>query len=405
MNKKGKVLYVGKAKNLKLRLKSYRQVPDQAVKTKKMLDESESVKYKATDSEIEALLIEAELIKLYQPRFNILLKDDKSPLYIAFTKEEYPRVIATRKNKLPATYFGPYPSAYQTKRLLSWLRHLFPFCNTTQTQKRQKKACFYYHIKLCPGACIGEISPKDYQKNLDKIKLLLKGKKFKLISQLKKEIKILSEKQKYEQAAQLRDRLIIFDNLRQQKSVELDLPFLEQDIAEEQTKHLRRLLKPVMALPSDYPLTRIEAYDVSNISGKQATGSMVVFVNGKPQKDQYRLFKIKTVKKPNDPAMIKEIIKRRVKRKDWQTPNLIVIDGGITQLKAALSVISWRVPIIGIAKHPDKLVAFNHNTKETVRFRLPQKNPATKLIQHLRDESHRFAKNYHKNLRQRQFFH
>jgi excinuclease ABC subunit C len=246
---------------------------------------------------------------------------------------------------------------------------------------------------------VGEISASDYRRNLTKLKLLLSGKKKTLIKKLKKEIKTFSKEQKYEQAATVRDQLeILTQTTPETAGPDLNLPILDQDLALAQTKHLRRLLKPLTAIPATYPLNRIEAYDISNLMGEQATGSMVVFLSGRPAKEEYRLFKIKTVEGANDPAMIKEIIGRRV-RNDWPTPDLIVIDGGRTQLKAALTALSWQIPVVGIAKHPDKLVVYNRNLNQFRKLTLPPNNPATKLIQALRDESHRFAKKYHTKLR------
>ena len=400
LNKSGKVIYVGKAKNLKHRILSYRKVTADAIRTQTMLTRAVKLKWRPTDSEWEALLVEAELIKLHQPHYNVLLKDDKSPLYIIFTKEDYPRVLTARRQDVSGDYYGPYPSGWQAKRLLSWLRHLFPFCNATLTQKRKHEACFYYHLKLCPGACVGQISPTAYRQSLTKLKLLLSGKKKTLIRELKKEIRELSRDQKFEQAIEVRDQLTALTMTTPSlPGPELNLPILESDRHLDQTKHLRHLLKPIAALPSDYQLSRIEAYDISNLQGRQATGSMVVFINGRPAKEEYRLFKIRTVPAANDPAMIKEVIARRVKHREWGLPNLMIIDGGRTQLTAAISVLPWDIPIVGIAKHPDKLVVYNRNSHKFERLSLPSQNPATKLIQALRDESHRFAKKYHHKLR------
>jgi len=405
LDSKGKVLYVGKAKNLKQRVLSYRRISASAIRTQTMLLKAKRLKWRSTDSEWEALLVEAELIKLHQPSYNVLLKDDKSPLYIIFTKEEFPRVLTVRRHDVSGDYYGPYPSGWQAKRLLNWLRHLFPFCNATPVQKRKHQACFYYHLKLCPGACIGAVSPVDYRQQLTKLKLLLSGKKKTLVKQLKREIRQLSKAQKFEQAVLVRDQLTALTmTTPQTPGPELNLPILEADRHLDQTKHLRHLLKPIAALPADYQLSRIEAYDISNLLGQQATGSMVVFINGRPAKEEYRLFKIRTVPAANDPAMIKEIISRRVRHNDWDMPNLMIIDGGRTQLQAALSVLPWDIPIAGIAKHPDKLVVYNRNRQKFERLTLPPQNPATKLIQALRDESHRFAKKYHHQLRS-QLFH
>lgn len=394
INKERQVIYVGKAKNLKNRLSSYALISKTDSKTQAMLNEAQQVKFKVLDSEIESLLIEAELINTYQPHYNILLKDDKSPLYINITKEEFPRVLLDRKKQF--TSFGPFTSSTQAKSILHFARRIFPFCNATPKQKANNKTCFYYHLKLCPGACCGQISPSDYSQIIDNLKLFLSGKKKRLIQQLNRQIKAYAQGQLYEQAAQVRDQLQSLQALLAPRSApEINLPTLTQDKHAEQLKHLNRILRRLFSLPGEFPLSRIEGYDISNLQGQKATGSLVVLTNGQIDKSQYRRFKIRSLQTPNDPAMIKEVLTRRVKHSQWPTPNLIVVDGGITQLKAAQSVIPWNIPLVGLAKHPDHLVTINKKLK------LDPKNPGTKLLQTLRDESHRFAKSYHSHLRSR----
>ena len=156
----GKVIYVGKAKNLKNRLNSYCQLARLDPKTKLMLQTADRLKFKTLTSEIEAILTESQLIKLYQPRFNLILKDDKSPVYLTITKEAYPRILITRQTGT----FGPFSSSRTLRQILERLRHIFPFCNASPAQKMHHQACFYFHLNLCPGACTGIITPKDYQK-------------------------------------------------------------------------------------------------------------------------------------------------------------------------------------------------------------------------------------------------
>lgn len=399
LNDKKKVIYVGKAKNLNNRLKSYALINQSSPKTAAMLQTSKKTKFKVTDSEFEALLLEAELIKTYQPRFNILLKDDRSKLYLTFTKEAFPRILLTRKNG----DFGPYSSSRQLTQILKILRQIFPYCDHPAGSEPAGKACFYYHLRLCPGACIGKISPAAYQQNINNLKLILKNKKTTLIRQLKLQLKLAVSQKEFELAAVFRDQISHLQTLAQIKFKSPSiLPALTEDKLQEQILHLRRLLKKFLSLPSGYPLTRIEAYDISNLQGSNPTGSMVVFINAKPQPDRYRHFKIKSLTTPNDLKMLKEVLTRRLKHREWGIPNLILIDGGTNQVKAALSVVPWDIPIIGLAKHPDRLICLQHlqgTSLQVIKYPLPDHDPGTFLLQHLRDESHRFAKRLHSHLR------
>ncbi len=425
---KGKVLYVGKAKNLNNRIKSYQFITPDSPKTLALLSKAKKIKYKTTDSELEAMLVEAELIRLYQPLYNLRLTDDKSPLYIYLTSAPFPHVKIGRsedieKHKIKKyNQFGPYPSGLKSKQVLKFMRSLFPFCNATKARIKNKQACFYSHLNLCPGACTGTISKSDYQKNITNLKLFLRGKKKSVLNSLQASLKSVSSKKQFEKAIIIRDQISMINALSNSpQKPELNLPNLEQDEVGNKLKSLLKILRLHLSLPKNYPLNRIEAYDVSNLEGKQGTASMVVFNNARPQTSEYRMFKIKTLNTPNDPAMLRETLSRRVKHSDWPTPNLMIIDGGITQLKAALSVVPWNIPVVSIAKNPDRLiipplitlptrsVLVGHQKKPTrsvlvgkfIKIKLNQKQPATKLLQHLRDESHRFARNYHLKLRNR----
>ncbi len=401
LNKNNKVLYVGKAKNLKNRITSYKHIGSQAQKTKEMVAMHKRIKFKTTDSELEALILEAELIKTFQPHYNSQLKDDKSPLYINISKDPFPKVKVGRTGQ-----FGPYPSGFKTKQVLRFLRKIFPYCNATNLDQSKHKACFYSHINLCPGACSGLISKSDYKKNINNIKLFLQNKKKSILKNLYKEIRINSDKKDFETAILLRNQVRVLESLsKAPKKVDLDLPLLEDDLSSQKLLELLRLMKKHISLPQKYPLNHIEAYDISNLEGKQATASMVVFKNAKPSKKDYRIFKIKSLNTPNDPKMLNEALSRRVKHLEWGIPNLIVIDGGITQLKASKKAIPWNIPVVSIAKNPDRLIlptgSIPAGGLKFTKITLNPKKPATKLLKHLRDESHRFAKNYHTKLRNR----
>lgn len=401
IDKNNQVIYVGKAKNLNNRLKSYSLINQTSPKTILMLQQRKKIKFKVTDTEFEALLLEAELIKTYQPGFNILLKDDRSKLYLSFTKEAYPRILLNRKNG----DFGPYPSFRQLTQILKVLRRIFPYCSQPSGSVPDGKACFYYHLQLCPGACIKKISPAAYQQNINNLKLILKNKKSALIRRLKLQLRLAVGKKEFESAAIYRDQINHLNNLSQARIKSAStLPILSTDISHERLIHLRRLLKTVFPLPQNYPLTRIEAYDISNLQGTNPTGSMVVFIKARPVPQQYRHFKIRSLATPNDLQMLKEVLNRRVKHQEWGIPDLILIDGGANQVKAVVKVIPWNIPVIGLAKHPDRLICLQGTSLQATKYLLPEHNPAAFLLRHLRDESHRFARRLHHHLRL-QFLH
>lgn len=377
--------------------------------------------YQVLPSEIEALLVEAQLIKIYQPPYNTLLKDDKSPLYILLTKEEFPRVLAVRKRNLllkkyRGEFFGPFPSAYQVKQLLKLLRPIMPWCNA----KRQKKMrrCFEHHLGLCPGVCTGEISCRDYQKNLMHLSDFLQGKTALVLKKLTIAMKAESERENYEQAATYRDQIKMIKQLTSDGchlKNDLYLPNLNQEKNYQAQVLLREYLSTYFSLPSTYMFERIEGYDVSNTMGKQAVVSQVVFTGGVPDNQQYRLYNIRGLDTPNDFAMLKQAIQRRLQHHEWQLPNLFLIDGGKGQVRSALIALRENciddIPIIGLAKDPDRII-IPYNIVSTGRkmqidwqiLKLENDNPALQLLQQVRDEAHRFGKKAHTKRRQKQLF-
>ena len=394
------VLYVGKAKNLKNRLTSYTRLRQHSAKTLQLVTTATEVKYKELSSELEALLVEAELIRSHQPKYNILLKDDKSPLYIVITNEQFPRVLTARKlhvpYRVPAKYtFGPFPSAAQVRYVLKVARPIFTWCNEL---KKTGKPCFYVHLQLCSGACAGTISPEEYDLIINHLAEFLRGKTHEVIKQMSSEMRIASEQQQYEKAATLRDQIQMIVNVTKEKRwspADLHLPQLMQKEAEEMMIQLWRMISRHITLPKQYPLNRIEAYDISNTQGTNPTASMVVAVDGVVKPSEYRLFNIRSGETPNDYGMMKEALIRRQKHQEWGTPNLVVLDGGKGQLRAGLSVWSWSVPICALAKEPDRLFFYHPETKTYTFERLNNGDPAALLLRRLRDEAHRFAKKQH----------
>lgn len=365
----GQVIYIGKAIDLKTRISSPRNWHWNSVSTI------------VVESELEALILEANLIKKYLPRFNIRLTDDKDYLYIKITKEIFPKVVTARKHELKESlnFFGPFPSSKTVRETLKSLRRVFPWCNGG------KKSCFYYHLLLCPGACVGEINQKDYKKIIKNFIKFMQGKKDSLVKELTKEMSKLSKEQNFEKAAKIKKTLAGIAYITQTQRVNL---YLENpNFLENEKKLALQELQQVLNLPK-IP-ERIEGYDVSNIQGKEAVGSMVVLTKGDIDKSQYRKFKIRIENKPNDVAMMKEIIARRFKHPEWPKPDLIIVDGGRAQVR----IVKSEIPVFGLAKRAEWL----YSPKEQI-IKLKKTSPALKLLQKLRDEAHRFAISYHRKL-------
>lgn len=396
-DKTGHIIYVGKALDLYHRVSSYFSKNPDSPKTAALAIEITSVDTIIVQSEIEALILEANLIKKHLPQYNIRLTDDKDYLYIKITKEEFPKIITARKKDLKNAlkYFGPFPSATTVKNTLKALRRVFPWCSGSYQKGRP---CFYYHLGYCPGPCASYIEKKEYRKIINRFAAFMDGKKEQLVNDLISEMSLHAEAQQFEEAAKVRKTLSGITYLTQTNRIQsyLDNP----NFLEDQNKKALQQLKEALVLEK-IP-ERIEGYDISNIQGTDATGSMVVLTNGEIDKSQYRKFKISISGKPNDFAMMAEMIRRRMKN-DWPNPDLIIIDGGKGQISTVIGQINKtgkeefkKIPVFGLAKRMEWLYsADGHITK------LPKSNPALKLIQKLRDEAHRFAITYHRKLHQK----
>ena len=414
----GTVIYVGKAKNLRNRVKSYFRIKfDDDTKTKALVENIADMEYIEVSTELEALILEEKLVKKFQPKYNILLKDDKSFLYIVLRSEkvkvgdseiDFPVVISARKSDLQPKdiYFGPYPRSEVARYVLRSLRKIIPFrdCGKSKFRSYQKigQPCLYGHIGLCQAPCLGKTTKTDYLKDISKIKRFLDGNFKKIIADIVSDMREASKKEDFEQAAKLRDIIKKFEyltiNTSKIDSI-VENPLLIEDII---SSSLDNLLKYFPTL-KEYP-ERIECYDISNTSGKEATASMTVAINGRLTNREYRRFKIKFKDTPDDFEMMREVLRRRFKRSliddAWKLPNLIVLDGGKGQLSAGLSVIQEMgidVAMISIAKREEILIYARGD--EFFEVKLPKTDESLKLIQRLRDEAHRFAKKYHHELR------
>ncbi|MBI2314526.1 GIY-YIG nuclease family protein [Candidatus Daviesbacteria bacterium] len=405
----GNVLYVGKAIDLYHRVASYFSKSAGAPIFASQIAKVETI---VVESELEALILEANLIKKYLPPFNIRLTDDKDYLYIAITKEDYPKVITARKKDLSTVKksWGPFPSGRIVKDTLRSLRRVFPWCSnsmrtvyslqstaksSSQKSVAGRRSCFYYHLKLCPGPCAGVISQKDYLLIINRFSKFMDGKVIQLLGDLTAQMTKASKKQMFEKASAFKKIIQGVSYLTQPNRTRLYLEnpnFLE----EENKLALEKLQKDLglKKLPE-----RIEGYDISNIQGKEATGSMVVLTNGEIDKSQYRKFKIHLEGKPNDVGMHKEMMRRRLNHPEWPLPDLIIIDGGRGQVGGAdeqCTMNNVQLPIFGLAKRMEWLYP-----PEGEIVKLPKNSLSLKLLRKLRDEAHRFAISYHRKLRGR----
>lgn len=379
----GKIIYIGKAISLRKRVSSY-LVRGLSAKTLRLMANVADIECRTCATESMALLLEASLIKKHKPKYNVSLRDDKSFPLVKITNEEFPAIYVTRKREDGgARYFGPYISAGLLSEALKIIRRNFPYrsCKTLP-----QKACIYYRIKLSPAPCIRKITKREYARTIKQISLILEGKSEKLVKELSREMEQKAKEQRFEEAAILRDKIIALSTFRPSTySIQAAL------------RELKDTLR-LTTLPK-----RIEAFDVSNILGRQATASMVSFYNGLADKDNYRRFRIKTVEEANDYKMLAEAVSRRyqrVKEENLPLPDLILVDGGRGQLSAAkkeLELLGLKIPIISLAKREEEIYAL-FSLKP---IRLKNHSAALRLVQHIRDESHRFALKYHHFLRRK----
>lgn len=398
-NIRGSVLYIGKAINLKKRIKSYFLIKPEEVRIANLLKEIQKVDYISTGSEIETLILEAKLIKEYQPKFNVRLKDDKRYLYIGITKEDYPRVYLIRQPEKESDlldWFGPFPSSESVKEVLRLIRRVFPY---RSCKKIPLSFCLYYHLELCPGVCKLPISQKEHLRTIKKIRIFFNGKIDLLIRQLEKEMNALSKDLKFEEAE------IRLQQIKKIKSILGKFKKIpEENIIETQLRWLRRVLIRYQGI-DPLVIHRLESFDVSNLGKDIVVGSMTVFTNGEPENSQYRQFKIK-VRYGGDPWALKEILLRRLKHKEWFLPQVILVDGGKTQLSAALeallsSNLAGQICLIGLTKEKETLVIPVIDDKKIVGWKQIPKNTRNiglPLLQFARDEAHRFAQRYYRKL-------
>lgn len=516
------ILYIGKAKNLKKRISSYfGEKKHQANKTRALVKNAHHLEYVIVETEHDALLLESTLIKKFQPRYNVMLKDGKSYAYLCIKNERFPRVFFTRKVfKDGSTYFGPYTSKYKTNQIFDLIRRLFPLRTCTYNlsaeniEKGKFKVCLEYHIKNCKGPCEGYETEESYNEKITQIKNILRGN-FKLVKDyIKVKMAEHAERLEYEKAMELKEKLSLFEEYHSKSTVvsttindvdvfsiisdddyayisylkvingsllntdlielkknlndneedllrfaiaptrekfnsiapELIIPFgikglgrdIKQivpirgdkkkllDLAEKNAKYFlfqkkkealnkikkqtsaERILKTMQEdLQMDSPPYHIECFDNSNIQGTNPVASCVVFKNAKPSKKDYRKFNIKTVVGPDDFASMKEVVSRRYKRlimENKSLPDLVIIDGGKGQLSSAYEIfkdlgIENKVKLIGIAKRLEEI----YFPGDPIPLYINKKSESLKVIQMARNEAHRFAINFHRDQRSKNF--
>jgi excinuclease ABC subunit C len=505
------ILYIGKAKNLKKRIRSY-FTGRNSIKENRIIQKAKFLDYTATSNELEALILEENEIKEHQPKYNIRLKDDKRYPYIKITiKDEFPAIFYTRKIENDGSlYFGPYADVKAVKKSLKTIRNFFPV-RTCKGKNLPDKVCLQYHLNKCIGPCIGKIGKDEYSGFIEEIIDFLRGKTKKLEKIIQEKMKKSAEELNFEMAAIYRNQLLSLRDLtkkqrmvledkksrdvigvnsksgmaciflfqiREGKLINTERYVLRSDEEVSSGEYIRRfivwkylkvsyipeeilipvkigdrvlleqLLHSLIRIPERGDLRklielamknaklelereflhparglnnslaelrsilsiekvpfRIEGFDISNIGGSDSAGSCVVFINGFPAKEKYRRFKIKSVEGINDPAMIGEIVFRRIKRliSEEDLPDLILIDGGKIQLNAAIKamekITSLRIPVIALAKRAEEIYL---PTGEIVS--LPLRSEALRLLIRIRNEAHSFALSYHKKLRRKKLF-
>ncbi|MBQ2643583.1 GIY-YIG nuclease family protein [Candidatus Saccharibacteria bacterium] len=414
-NTVGEIIYVGKAAVLKNRVRQYFQKTHKDVKTEALVREIADTDWIVVDTEMDALFLESEMIKRYMPKWNILLRDDKTVSYVRINmKDEVPYVSFTR-NPMDdkATYIGPFYGKSAVEKAVRVLRRIFPYYIHPYNGKKTLDT----DLGLTPGIEVGKTSVKDYKRNLRKLIRYLEGDREKLLKELEKTMLNESSKGNYELAAEARNQLFGLRELKK-KIVFSDKEFL--DISNDQA--LRQLQE---LLNLSEPPRRIEGYDISHQSGVNTVGSMVVFINGTAARSEYRKFKVRT-STSDDLKSLREVISRRLKHKEWEYPGLIILDGGITQVKAVLPLVEqYNIPVVGRNKSGDHsksasvTLVFPKRSDLGARpkssssdcqppdslglehLELPSGSHISRLIARIDEEAHRFAITYHSLLKRK----
>ena len=401
-NKDGEIIYVGKAAVLKNRVRQYFQNTEKDPKTEALVKEIYDTDWIVVDTEMDALFLESEMIKRYMPKWNILLRDDKTVSYVRIDmKSPVPYVSMTRQPlDDKATYIGPFYAKNTIATALRILRKVFPYYDKPYDGKKSLNT----DLGLTPGIEVGKSTPSEYKKTLRKLIRYLEGEREKRMNDIKKEMKTEATLEHYERAAELRNQYFGLKGLKK-KIVFSDKEFL--DISSDQA-----LLQLQKLLDLKNPPRRIEGYDISHEQGTNVVASMVVFVNGASDRSEYRKFKMRH-QKNDDPANMKETITRRLKHTEWTYPDLIILDGAEAQINAVKDILKEaNIPVIGRNKSGDhtknapvNIIIPDDKSESGFRFvPLSPDSHIAKLIARIDEESHRFAITYHRQLQRKSIF-
>lgn len=403
-DKSGVVLYIGKAKNLRRRVSSYLKKEDkERYQIKFLMDRVDDISYVTTANEKEALLLEYKLIKEHNPRYNIDLKDNKKFIRIRLSHHNFPSITVTRRIRQDGSrYFGPYTSAYASRGMLDQAVRFFRLrtCSDREFLNRVRP-CIQYDIGRCTAPCVGLVSRKEYAAQVEDAEMFLKGRNSELIRALKEKMRSASASLDYEKAAGFRDlikdiRLMLEKQrvMKAEEEAEDARPDTYEELSTAIKKKLHLRIRPQV----------IECVDISNIQGKAASGSIVSFVNGYPDKKRYRLFNITREGPPNDYAMMHEVLERRFSHPEWGIPDLLMVDGGRGQLSIACKVLqslNIELPVVAIAK----IGSSHRRSSDIARVFLPDRINQVKFRRgdrallymiKIRDEAHRFCISHHR---------
>jgi excinuclease ABC subunit C len=414
-DEQGRVLYVGKAKNLRNRATHYfTKAAAEDARTADLVKLIADIDFVAADSEVDALLMEARLVKDVQPRFNITLKDDKSFPYLQIRiREEFPRVEFTRApRRRGVRLYGPFTSAKGLRGAIQVLQRIFQFrtCGLDISEKEERwrwfRPCILHSIRQCTAPCNFRVSREEYRKQIRRLCLVLEGKKERLLSRMTREMAAASAATQFEKAARLRDEIAALRNLSLRGQADKDL---QPEVFPIEPKKGLLGLRKILGLRM--PPRTIEGVDIAHLGGTETVASLVSFIDGLPFKPGYRRYKIKTVEGIDDFASIREVISRRFRHATSRRPgvaetvfpDILLIDGGKGQLNAALEVFRF------LGKEPPCLISLAKREEEIFRpgdaepIRLSRHAAALRLLQYVRDEAHRFAQHYHHILRRKKY--
>ncbi|MBN2581780.1 MAG: excinuclease ABC subunit UvrC [Planctomycetes bacterium] len=403
---RGTVLYVGKAKDLRSRVSSYFvDSADLAPDKQRMVAQVADIDYLETADEVDAVLTEARLIKDIQPPYNVRLTDDKTFPYLEVTtRDDFPGVYLTRTPQPRSKLYGPFTDVKGLRGALPILQQVFRFrtcelpISADDPKLRYNRPCLLHPIGRCYGPCAGLISKDEYRRTIKRFQRFLEGKRQPLIRSMRKEMQTLSDAQRYEEAAHVRDQLQAIESLADRGLVDVHV---QPEVFQRDTQKGLDALARVVGRTS---VRTIEGVDIANLSGREMVGSLVTFIDGRPLKSGYRRFRIRTVEGQDDFASIAEVVSRRFRRLQddgLPPPDVLLIDGGPGQLGAAMESLRAMgidgVTVISLAKRAEEV--YLPGRSEPVR--LPRTNPGLQILQYVRDEAHRFAQHYHHILRRR----